>query len=101
MSTPDMQYFGADGTWVKPEGAIRADVVLQGAGAGAAMCGQLACRPGQDGEIAVHSFPADQLPEAVDIIIGKGGRPGGQDGYVLVITHREKTGDPGKPGSDS
>jgi hypothetical protein len=84
---PDMQYFDQDGTWVKPSGAIRADVVLQAGGGGAAMRGQLVRRPGKDGEIAVMSFPADDLPEVADITVGKGGRPGGQDGYVLVVTH--------------
>lgn len=35
MSRPDIQYFDSDGTWVKPPGAVRADIVLQAGGGGA------------------------------------------------------------------
>ncbi|HMG61658.1 MAG TPA: hypothetical protein VK599_01805 [Streptosporangiaceae bacterium] len=31
----------------------------------------------------------DQLtaPDTVEVEVGKGGRPGGRDGYALVVTH--------------
>ena len=75
MSAPDIQYFGSDGTWTKPPGAVRADVVIQGAGGG--------------GAITVRSIPAGNLPDEITVTIGKGGRPGGRDGYALIVTHLE------------
>ncbi len=93
MTTPDIQYFAGDGTWVKPPGAVRADVVLQAAGGGTSsviadgLQGGVHVRGGRDGEIKVQSIPASQLPDLVSVMIGKGGRPGGRDGYVLIITH--------------
>ena len=84
MSKPDIQYFAEDGTWVKPPGAVRADVVLQGAGGGG---GFWYGGHGQDGEIVVRSLPADDLPGLVPVTIGHGGRPGGRDGYALIVTH--------------
>ena len=92
-SRPDIQYFAGDGTWVKPARAVRADIVLQAAGGGAAhvtadgLQGGVHVRGGRDGEIKVQSIPASLLPDLVSVEIGKGGRPGGRDGYVLVITH--------------
>jgi hypothetical protein len=34
VSTPDIQYFGSDGTWIKPSRAARVDVIVQGGQAG-------------------------------------------------------------------
>jgi hypothetical protein len=49
VSTPDIQYFGSDGTWIKPSRAARVDVIVQGGRAVA----RFAPRPGQDtGEAA-------------------------------------------------
>lgn len=99
MSTPVIQYFGRDGTWVKPAGAVRVDVVLQGAGGGhgwTGTCADLGRRinpngilasNGEPGEIRVSSWAADDLDDTVEVTIGKGGRPGGRDGYALIITH--------------
>ena len=90
---PDIQYFAGDGTWVKPPGAVRADVVLQAAGGGTSsviadgLQGGVHVRGGRDGEIRVQSIAASQLPDLVSVTVGKGGQPAGQDGYVLVITH--------------
>jgi hypothetical protein len=90
---PDLQYFEADGMWVKPPGAVRVDIVLQAAGGGASsvtadgLQGGVHVRGGRDGEIKVQSIPASLLPNLVSVTIGKGGRPGGRDGYALVITH--------------
>jgi len=82
MSKPDIQYFAEDGTWVKPPGAVRVDVVLQGAGSGAS-----GIVSGESGEISVRSIPAGGLADLVPVEIGKGGRPGGRDGYALIVTH--------------
>jgi hypothetical protein len=113
-STPDIQYFAKSGVWVKPPAAVRVDVFLYGAGGGA---GQimgvgpvgLTRRDGQSGEMLCNSFDASQLPEQVDVHVGKGGRGGGSsasfvlpfgtggwqsasggdgaDGYALILTH--------------
>jgi hypothetical protein len=95
---PDFQYFEEDGIWVKPPGAVRADIVLQGAGQGGCRTyAVIADRgenvfsasggDGENGQITVRSFPAPQLPDLVPVTIGTGGRPGGQDGYALIVTH--------------
>jgi hypothetical protein len=92
-TTPDIQYFPASGTWVKPEGAIRSDVVLCASGAGGALAfGGGVGQDGGDGEITVQSFAADDLPAELTVTVGKGGRGAGAagdgaDGYALVITH--------------
>ena len=91
MSKPDIQYFDSDGTWTKPPRAVRVDVVLQAAGGGGAVYfeprGTGAGIHGEDGEITVQSFAAAGLPPSMDVTIGKGGRPGGRDGYALIVTH--------------
>lgn len=112
MSTPDIQYFGTSGTWVKPEGAVRVDIVLQGASGGAAVPpfttagrmeydGQFSrarigtlinpngyvVSNGEPGEIKVSSFDAAKVAGTVEVTVGKGGRPGGRDGYALIVTH--------------
>lgn len=83
----DVQYFPASGTWVKPPGAVRVDMVLAGAGSGA-----VGTMDGQPGERTEASFPADELPDTLDVIIGKGGRGtdgggDGADGCVIIRTH--------------
>lgn len=82
MSKPDIQYFGSDGTWVRPDRAAAVDVLVQAGGGGAAPGVD-----GEDGEITVKRLYAPDIPPTVDIEIGKGGRPGGRDGYALIVTH--------------
>lgn len=113
VSGPDVQRFDSDGTWIKPPGAVRVDVELKG-GNGGTSCAYLDVghghgggagedapvpghtrapwldKPGAEGETVRRSFAAADLPDRVDIEVGKGGRPGGRDGYVLVITDLER-----------
>lgn len=110
MTSPDIQYFGEDGTWVKPAGAARVDVVARGGDGGSAMGGKggdgggatyIDCLatpdaiashapPGRSaGTLSVLSYTAGELPGEVTVTIGKGGRPDGRDGYVVIITHLE------------
>jgi hypothetical protein len=112
--TPDIQYFGESGTWVKPVGTVRVDIVLQGAGAGSvptALSGSttftrahlgrrvnpngIQASNGEPGEIRVSSWDADDLDDTVAVTAGKGGRPGGRDGYALVVTHLAGSPDEG------
>lgn len=96
MDTPDIQYFARSRTWYKPPRAVRADIILQGAGGGGSMTAAVIASRGenvvhagggQDGEITVRSIPASQLPDEVPVTVGTGGEPGGRDGYACIITH--------------
>jgi hypothetical protein len=90
MGKPEIQYFDRDGTWVKPSGAVRVDIVLQAGGGGAVTgVGPVCVGRGPDGALTVHAIPADELPGLVEVLIGRGGSPGGRDGYALIITHLE------------
>lgn len=43
--------------------------------------------PATEAEIVTQSFAADDLPDEVAVEIGRGGSPGGRDGYALIMTH--------------
>lgn len=100
MSNPDIQYFAASGTWVKPERAAAVDIVLRGGdggdvtgdrggdGGGASFArlasevipatGNVAPASGTSptsGRLGVLSYDAADLPDAVEVEVGKGGRP--------------------------
>ena len=45
------------------------------------------------GELKAVFYPADSLPDVMPVEVGKGGRPGGRDGYALIVTHLEETGE--------
>jgi hypothetical protein len=85
---PEIQYFAESGTWVKPEGAVRVDIMLRGSGDEAAIS-VVGTKIGTPGELLASSFDASDLPDTVEVEVGKGGRPGGRDGYALIVTHLE------------
>ena len=45
------------------------------------------------GELKAVFYPADSLPDVMPVEVGKGGRPGGRDGYALIVTHLQETGE--------
>jgi hypothetical protein len=117
MSNPEIQYFATNGTWVKPAGAVRVDIVVRGGdggnatefdgdsfggeGGGHSGIGNMphpdfyasctgtrdTAADGDPGTLSVSSFDATDLPETVMVTVGSGGRPGGRDGYALIVTH--------------
>jgi hypothetical protein len=92
---PDIRYFAEDGAWVKPSGAVRVDIVLQAGGGGAVTgAGPVCAGRGPDGALTVHAIPADELPGLVEVRAGRGGSPGGRDGYALIVTHLTEGGRP-------
>ena len=83
VSKPDIRYFDSDGIWVRPERATAIDVLVQAGGGGG-----YGAR-GKDGQMSVERIYAPDIPPTMAVTIGRGGRPGGRDGYVLVVTHIE------------
>jgi hypothetical protein len=87
----DVQIFPVDGTWIKHERAESVEMIVVAAGGGGAPRG----RDGGSGQMVIRRFAADELPAAVEIEVGKGGRGGvwdgikggdGANGLVVVAT---------------
>jgi hypothetical protein len=87
MSDMDVQEFRESGTWHKPPRAIQVDALIVAAGGGGSPG-----RDGENGEVLRKSWPAGELPDTMEVEIGKGGRGrgggrDGADGYAEFITH--------------
>jgi hypothetical protein len=96
VSTPVIQYFGTSGTWVKPEGAVRVDYLVCGSGGGGSVGIETMGRDGEAGALVCGSFDAGQLPDRLEVTIGRGGRGAvlgpfkggdGAPGYAVFVTH--------------
>lgn len=85
MTSPDIQYFPASGTWVKPERAVAVDVMAMSGGSGWSLSADGRVTDGED------------LPAELEVEIGRGGRPGGRDGYALIVTHLDAGSKDGQP----
>ncbi len=104
-ATPDIQYFASSGTWHKPPGAIRVDVMVQAAGGGGTFMFQ-GTGHGSDGEITARSYRASSLADEVHVEVGIGGKGAafgagfsggdGADGYALIVTHVAADGKDGE-----
>ena len=84
---PDIQYFDRDGTWEKPPGAVRTDVILRSGRGGAIDFEPIDTDAGirvRDGETWMQRFATVRLPSAADVKVSCGD----DDGYALIVTHR-------------
>jgi hypothetical protein len=86
---PERAIFRQNGTWTKPAEAKSVDMFLVAGGGGGGSGGG-----GENGGTAAHSYDAADLPDQMEVIVGKGGRgvgggSDGTDGVVVVITHFE------------
>jgi hypothetical protein len=88
----DIQRFDHDGTWTKPDGAVRIEVVLQGNdpvvlhhadGSGIAAISVGSAASGFSANTEQRFFSAAELPQEMPVTVGQ---PGGQ---AAVITHFE------------
>lgn len=87
-----MQFFRESGTWHRPEGAVRVEVMAKGGDAGSSVGPDGKIIPGQEGEVVITMLTAEEAGESAPIEIGKGGAggghaPGGTDGYMVVVTY--------------
>ncbi|HEY2086718.1 MAG TPA: hypothetical protein VGH54_11940 [Mycobacterium sp.] len=82
--TPEIQYFGQGGTWVKPPRAVAVDVTVCAADTDGVL-GDGSCKYvlGNESEPNVRRFPAGELPDSLTVSVHLGGR----DGYALIVTH--------------
>lgn len=90
VKAPEIAVFRQDGTWLKPAGAKMVDILTVGAGGGGSLKGD-----GANGELVMHSYDAGDLPDHLEVTVGRGGRGtdgggDGADGLVVAVTRFEK-----------
>jgi hypothetical protein len=79
-TSAQVDYYTTDGTWTLPPGARIVQVLLIGGGGagatgrrGAAGTNRFGGGGGQGGFLSVATYPADVMPETVDVVVGTGG----------------------------
>ncbi len=89
------------GVGTGPAGQSSGATVIGGSGGGASHIGDYPRHAsaaasshgsGTPGTLSVVRLDADDLPDTVEVTVGKGGRPGGRDGYALIIAHVDTVG---------
>jgi hypothetical protein len=87
-TSAQVDYFTTNGTWTMPPGAKIIQVLLIGGGGGggtgrrgAATTNRYGGGGGQGGFLSMGTYPADIMPETVDVTVGAGG-----PGYAGVTT---------------
>jgi hypothetical protein len=80
------QTFVANGTWTKPDGAVRVSFILVGGGAGGANgLSNTGGVGGASGEIVQVDFLASLLPASLSVVIGSGGGSGNLSGGATYV----------------
>jgi hypothetical protein len=90
----DIRVYESDGLWAKPPGAVDVEVIARGGDGGSTDTywgHEVTSTPGAKGVVTAVSLTAAELPDELHVTVGKGGRPDGRDGYVVIITHCEET----------
>lgn len=95
---PNIQFFRESGTWHRPEGTVRVEVMIKGGDGGGSVDEAGRIIPGQEGELVIRQLTADEVGETAQIKIGEAGRggsrgnikaPDGNVGYAVVVAYFE------------
>lgn len=93
---PDMQFFRESGTWHRPEGAVRVEVLVKGGDAGGSLDADGTIIPGERGQVVIQEMSAKEAGPTVPVAIGEAGKgawvedlkaPDGLPGYAVVTTY--------------
>lgn len=93
---PDMQFFRESGTWHRPEGAVRVEVLVKAGDAGGSVGADGTIIPGERGQVVIQEMSAKEAGPSAPIMIGEAGKggsrgdlmaPDGLPGYAVVTTY--------------
>ena len=93
---PDMQFFRESGTWHRPEGAARIEVLVKAGDAGGSLDADGTIVPGARGQVVIQEMSAKEAGPTVSVAIGEAGKgawvgdlkaPDGLPGYAVVTTY--------------
>lgn len=103
MTEGQEQVFLESGRWVKPQGAVWVRIELRGGDGSPGPTSTTATRPCRAGSYAEATMHADNLPEEVEIHVGRAGEGHGDGraaghGWARVTTYfADTTGPTGYP----